>query len=78
MATSELVEVANFGSEAEAEMARNLLEIDGIAALVQRLGGAAVGPMDMLLQGVRLLVERQDGERARRILSAMTMKGLGK
>lgn len=74
MATSDLVEIASFGSEAEAEMARSLLEIDGIAALVQRVGGAAVGPMDMFLQGVRLLVEREDEVRARRILSAMKMK----
>ncbi len=75
MATTDLVEVASFGSEAEAEMARSLLEIDGIAALVQRVGGAAMGPMDMFLQGVRLLVEREDEVRARRILSAMKMKG---
>ncbi len=75
MVTSDLVEVANFGSEAEAELARSFLEIDGIAALVQRVGGAAVGPMDMLLQGVRLLVERKDEARARKLLSAMNMKG---
>ncbi len=76
MATSDLVEVASFGSEVEAEMARSFLEIDGIAALVQRVGGASVGPMDMFLQGVRLLVERKDEERARRILTAMKVKGL--
>lgn len=75
MTTSDLVEIANFGSEPEAELAKSLLEIDGIAALVQRVGGAAVGPMDMLLQGVRLLVERRDEARARKILSAMNMKG---
>jgi len=73
MTTSDLVEVASFGSEAEAELARSILEIDGIAALVQRVGGAAVGPMDMVLHGVRLLVERKDEERARKLLSAMKM-----
>jgi Putative prokaryotic signal transducing protein len=74
MTTSDLVEVANFASEAEAELARSFLEIDGIAALVQRVGGAAVGPVDMVLQGVRLLVELRDEERARKILSAMKIK----
>ncbi len=75
MATSDLVEVASFASEAEAVLASGILESDGIEALVQRVGGAAVGPMDMQLQGVQLLVERKDEVKARRILSAMNMKG---
>jgi hypothetical protein len=74
MTTSDLVEVASFASEAEAELAKSLLEIDGIAALVERVGSAAVGPMDMLLHGVRLLVEREAEARARKILRAMRMK----
>lgn len=77
MTTSDLVEVASFGGEAEAGLAKDLLEIDGIPALVQRLGGgAAMVPIDVALQGVRLLVEREDETRARRILSAMKMGGL--
>jgi hypothetical protein len=75
MTTSDLVEVANFASEAEAELARSFLEIDGIAALVQRVGGAAMGPVDMVLQGVRVLVERKDEARARKLLTAMKMGG---
>jgi hypothetical protein len=75
MTISDLVEVANFASEGEAELARSFLEIDGIAALVQRVGGAAVGPVDMVLQGVRLLVERGDEARARKLLTAMKMGG---
>jgi hypothetical protein len=74
MTTSDLVEVASFASEAEAELAKSLLEIDGTAALVERVGSAAVGPMDMLLHGVRLLVEREAEARARKILRAMRMK----
>lgn len=75
MTTSDLVEVANFASEAEAELAKSILEIDGIAALVQRVGGAAVGPADMVLHGVRLLVERRDEATAAKLLSAMKMGG---
>lgn len=73
MTTGDLIEIATFASEAEAELARGILEIDGIAALVQRVGGAAVGPMDMVLHGVRLLVERKDEERGRKLLTAMKM-----
>jgi hypothetical protein len=73
MTTSDLVEIANFASEAEADLAKGILEIDGIAALVQRVGGSAVGPVDMVLHGVRLLVERRVEERARKLLTAMKM-----
>jgi hypothetical protein len=75
MTNSDLVEIANFASEGEAELARSILEIDGIAAMVQRVGGAAIGSADFFLHGVRLLVEKKDEAMARKLLSAMRMGG---
>jgi hypothetical protein len=66
---ADLVAVASFNLLAEAEVARSVLEADGIASFVQDRGLAAVlPPVALTSGGVRLFVAADDAERAREIL----------
>jgi hypothetical protein len=65
----ELVTVASFPDVAEAELARERLEIEGIRAFV--VGAQTAGVMPYLVNasgGVRVQVEPKDIERAKEIL----------
>jgi hypothetical protein len=69
MRGAELVVVQTFGSRAEAEMARNRLEAEGIDAMVQ--ADTAGGMREHLAwsgAGFRVLVREEDEAAAREIL----------
>lgn len=69
-ASSDLVPVAIFNLLSEAEVARSVLAADGITAVVQDRGLAAVLPSVALSTGgIRLLVASEDAERARALLT---------
>lgn len=70
---ADLVSVATFNLLAEAEVARSVLEADGIASVVQDRGLAAVLPaLALTTGGVRLFVAADDAERARALLVVPT------
>jgi len=58
----ELVELATFPDEPEAEMIRELLEDNGITGVLRNDMGAGIAPAGL---DITLLVDRQDEERAR-------------
>jgi hypothetical protein len=65
----DLITVASYPDAAEAELARERLELEGVAAFV--IGGQTAGVMPFLTGptgGVRLQVGRLDADRAREIL----------
>jgi hypothetical protein len=67
----DLVTVASFPDAAEAELARERLELEGITAFV--IGGQTAGVMPFLTGptgGVRLQVAPGDAERAREALGS--------
>lgn len=64
----ELVTVASFGDRVNAELARGLLEMEGIASMVSADDAGGMRPALQLTQGVRLIVRASDAERAREIL----------
>jgi hypothetical protein len=67
----ELVTVASFADVAEAELAKERLELEGVRAFV--MGAQTAGVMPYLTSstgGVRLQVAPEDLERAREILEA--------
>jgi Putative prokaryotic signal transducing protein len=67
----DLITVASYPDVPEAELARERLELEGVAAFV--IGGQTAGVMPFLTGptgGVRLQVARLDVERAREILGA--------
>ncbi len=65
---SDLVTVALFGSVLDAEVARNLLESNGIRAAV--FADDAGGMYPPLGAGVRVVVRQEDATRAREILDS--------
>jgi hypothetical protein len=64
----ELVTVATFSSVLEAEMAKERLESEGIAALVADGGAGGVMPFIASSSGVRVQVAETEVERAKEIL----------
>ncbi|HEY5146920.1 MAG TPA: DUF2007 domain-containing protein [Polyangiaceae bacterium] len=65
----DLITVASYPDAAEAELAKERLELEGVAAFV--IGGQTAGVMPFLTGptgGVRLQVGRLDADRAREIL----------
>jgi hypothetical protein len=65
----DLVTVASYPDASEAELARERLELEGVAAFV--IGGQTAGVMPFLTGptgGVRVQVARLDADRAREIL----------
>jgi hypothetical protein len=67
----DLITVASFPDVAEAELARERLELEGIRAFVIDAQTAGVMPfLTNAIGGVRVQVEPQDAERAKEILAA--------
>ena len=67
----DLVTVASFPDVAEAELAKERLELEGIRAFVIDAQTAGVMPfLTSATGGVRVQVEPQDVERAKEILAA--------
>ncbi|MGH7293969.1 MAG: putative signal transducing protein [Polyangiaceae bacterium] len=66
----ELVTVATFADVAEAELARERLELEGIRAFVIDAQTAGVMPYVTGATGIRLQVEPANLERAREILGS--------
>ncbi len=64
----ELVTVATFPDVAEAELARERLELDGVQAFVIDALGGGVMPYIAGSTGVRVQVPREQADRAREIL----------
>jgi len=65
----ELVTVATFSSVLEAEMAKERLESEGVAALVADGGAGGVMPFLASSSGVRVQVAETEVERAKEILA---------
>jgi hypothetical protein len=67
----DLITVASFPDVAEAELARERLELEGIRAFVIDAQTAGVMPfLTNAIGGIRVQVEPQDAERAKEILAA--------
>jgi hypothetical protein len=69
---SDIVEIARFSSEFEAQLALAHLASEGITArMVTDDGGGALPNLTMLTGGVRLIVRSEDAGAARTALSAL-------
>jgi hypothetical protein len=67
--SSDLVKVATFNNEAEAELARGRLEEAGIQAFVAADDAGGMYPVFQMVRGVKLLVAPVDADSAREILA---------
>ncbi len=63
-----VVLLKRFPSEVEAEMARSVLECEGVPALVLSDDAGGMEPQLQWIRGVRLMVRESDVSRAREIL----------
>lgn len=70
MEESELVTVASFPDSAEAELARERLELEGVRAFVIDAQMAGVMPFLASSTGVHVQVAPEDAERAHEILAS--------
>jgi Putative prokaryotic signal transducing protein len=68
---SPLVAVKTFASRPVAELAKDVLETDGIRAIVSADDVGRMRPELAFSRGVRLLVEESDAHRAQELLAAM-------
>ncbi|MEN8239416.1 MAG: DUF2007 domain-containing protein [Actinomycetota bacterium] len=69
---TDIVEIAQFSSEFEAQLAVADLASSGIeATMVTDDGGGAIPSMSMLTGGVRVIVRAEDAEAASQILGRM-------
>ncbi|HEY6461987.1 MAG TPA: DUF2007 domain-containing protein [Polyangiaceae bacterium] len=68
LAPDDLVTVVTFPDVAEAELARERLELEGVTAVVMGAQSGGVMPYLAGSEGVRVQVQRQDVDRAREIL----------
>ena len=68
--SSDLVVVAEYTSTTEAEMAKGVLESCGIGALISADDCGGMEPQLQLIRGVRLMVLRENHERAKTALAA--------
>ena len=66
---NELVEIANFRTKAEAELAAAVLENEGIGYLIQSQEGMLHGP---LTPGASILVSAEDADEARELIGEET------
>lgn len=66
--TSDVILLKRFPSELDAQMAKGVLECEGIQAIVLRDDAGGMEPQFQLTMGVRLMVHSEDFERARAIL----------
>ncbi len=69
MTQDDIVEVENFSTRMEAEMAAGVLEAEGIYTLVSADDAGGTYPPLQYLRGVRLMVLPEDEKRARQILA---------
>lgn len=67
---NEYVVVRRFTTEVEAELARAILESNGINAIVLRDDGGGMLPAMSLMSAVRLVVAPADAEAAQEVLEA--------
>ena len=72
--SSDLVVVAVYTSTTEAEMAKRVLETCGMTALVSADDCGGMEPQLQLIRGVRLMVLRENEERARAALASALPK----
>jgi len=68
---SEIVVVKMFSSEMEAGMAQQMLQGAGVKAFVSQDDAGGMEPQLQRTNGVRLLVNRADAERAQEILETL-------
>lgn len=75
----DLIAVATFDTLSEAEMARNLLEAEGIEAVMQdRPLASLLPPVALANGGIVLLVAEDEADRAREVLATPDeMEGTG-
>jgi hypothetical protein len=66
--TDELVAVRTFESRIDADMAKEILEQQGIQAYVSADDAGGLDPALQLVQGARVIVRQQDLEEASRVL----------
>ena len=69
MTQDDIVEVENFSTRMEAEMAAGVLDAEGIYTLVSADDAGGTYPPLQYLRGVRLMVLPEDEKRARQILA---------
>ncbi len=69
MTQDDIVEVENFPTRMDAEMAAGVLEAEGIYTLVSADDAGGTYPPLQYLRGVRLMVLPEDEKRARQILA---------
>ena len=69
MTQDDIVEVENFSTRMEAEMAAGVLEAEGVYTLVSADDAGGGYPSLQYLRGVRLMVLPEDEKRARQILA---------
>jgi len=64
----EMIVIKVFGSETEAEIAKGRLESEGIAAMITKDDVGGMYPSLQQTGGVKLLVRKEDADRARTIV----------
>ena len=67
----DIVLCQRYVSDFDAELSRTLLESENISAMVMRDDAGGMDPQFQLTLGVRLMVRREDLERAKEILGAV-------
>jgi hypothetical protein len=70
MPADDLVTIAVYHSEPEAELARSRLQAAGIDAMVTRDDGGGMYPQFQLVRGLKLRVRAEDEERGRELLES--------
>ena len=70
MPADDLVTIAVYHSEPEAELARSRLQAAGIDAMVTRDDGGGMYPQFQLVRGLKLRVRAEDEERSQELLEA--------
>ena len=70
--SKETVVLTMFATELDALMARDVLKDEGVAAFVLKDDAGGVNPRLQRTNGVRLMVDAADTERAHRILRTLT------
>jgi hypothetical protein len=71
MRSEDSVVLATFSTRPEVDLAVEILRSEGIESVVIHDDGGGTIPALDLTRGVRLLVAREDEEKARRLLEAM-------
>ena len=64
--------IKNFPNRIEAELAKNMLEINGLTAIILTDDCGGMRPHFQLDIGVRLMVKEEDAQKAQEILEEIT------